>query len=87
MTALLEKARGTQDDDARAALVAKAGDRLNELLPWIPLAASDTLLVMNKLDHRRARLVHVHGWPVGDDAGCGQERLRWSASPSNARRC
>lgn len=48
VTSLLERARQTEDDDARADLVARAGDVLNEQLPWIPLANANTLLVMNR---------------------------------------
>jgi peptide/nickel transport system substrate-binding protein len=44
----MERARQTQDDDARARLVAQVGDILNEQLPWIPLANGNTLLVTDR---------------------------------------
>lgn len=48
VTALMERARATEDDDARARLVAQVGDILNEQLPWIPLANGNTLLVTDR---------------------------------------
>jgi peptide/nickel transport system substrate-binding protein len=48
MTKALDEARGTADPGARARLVAQAGDRLNEQLPWIPMAAPNTVLVTSK---------------------------------------
>jgi peptide/nickel transport system substrate-binding protein len=44
----LESARATADPDARAKLVAEAGDRFMEVLPWIPLAAPRQQLVLSK---------------------------------------
>ncbi|WP_028066653.1 ABC transporter substrate-binding protein [Solirubrobacter soli] len=38
-------ARRTADPDARAKLVAQAGDRIMDQLPWIPMAAVHTVLV------------------------------------------
>jgi peptide/nickel transport system substrate-binding protein len=45
VTKLLDEARSTADDDARATLVAKAGDVLATDLPWIPLVAPSTVLI------------------------------------------
>jgi peptide/nickel transport system substrate-binding protein len=44
----LENARSTADPDLRAALVAKAGDRIMQQLPWIPLAAPDSLVITQR---------------------------------------
>ncbi len=44
----LEGARSTADPDLRAALVAKAGDRIMQQLPWIPLAAPDSLVITQR---------------------------------------
>jgi peptide/nickel transport system substrate-binding protein len=44
-TRLLEKARATADPTARAKLVVQAGDRIGQQLPWIPVAAPNTVLI------------------------------------------
>lgn len=48
ITADLNKAQTTADPNLRASYVAKAGDRIAQLLPWIPLAAPDTLLITQR---------------------------------------
>lgn len=42
---LLEESRGTADPVARARLVAEAGDRITDLLPWIPMSLPNVVLV------------------------------------------
>lgn len=74
VTALMERARGTLDDDARAELVARAGDLLNEHLPWIPLALPNQVLVTDaKLTGAPASFTFMNGpwaWSLGTkDAG------------------
>ncbi len=46
--AWLEQARSTADPNARAALVAKAEQRVATLLPWIPDAQPVNILIMSK---------------------------------------
>lgn len=46
--AWLEQARSTADPNARAALVAKAEERVATLLPWIPDAQPVNILIMSK---------------------------------------
>jgi peptide/nickel transport system substrate-binding protein len=46
--AWLEQARSTADPNARAALVAKAEERVAKLLPWIPDAQPIDILIMSK---------------------------------------
>lgn len=48
ITRLMEEARGTQDPQARAELVIQAQQRTMELLPWIPTAQPNSLLITNK---------------------------------------
>jgi peptide/nickel transport system substrate-binding protein len=48
ITAAMEEARTTPDEKARAAATAKAGDLIMETLPWIPLAAPKTVIIMDK---------------------------------------
>jgi peptide/nickel transport system substrate-binding protein len=48
ITAALETARTTTDQKQRAEQTAKAGDLIMETLPWIPLAAPNTIVVMDK---------------------------------------
>lgn len=74
VTALMERARGTLDDDARAELIARVGDRLNEHLPWIPLALPNQVLVTDaKLTGAPASFTFMNGpwaWSLGSkDAG------------------
>jgi peptide/nickel transport system substrate-binding protein len=45
ITKLMEQARATGDADARAKLVAQAGDRIMQQLPWIPMAAPNNVLI------------------------------------------
>jgi peptide/nickel transport system substrate-binding protein len=45
ITKAMEQARTTADPDARATLVAQAGDRIMDQLPWIPMAAVNTVLI------------------------------------------
>jgi peptide/nickel transport system substrate-binding protein len=62
VTEALERARGTADPDARAKLVARAGDRLRAQLPWIPMAAPSTLLVTSrKLTGAPSSFVYMGG--------------------------
>lgn len=44
---LLEQARGVAEENERAELVAKAQQQITEDLPWIPVVAPDTVLVLN----------------------------------------
>jgi peptide/nickel transport system substrate-binding protein len=48
ITAALDQARTTADQHTRAEQTAKAGDLIMETLPWIPLAAPSTIVVMDK---------------------------------------
>ena len=48
ITAALDEARTTTDQHTRAEQTAKAGDVIMETLPWIPLAAPSTIVVMDK---------------------------------------
>jgi peptide/nickel transport system substrate-binding protein len=48
ITAALDEARTTTDQKVRAEQTAKAGDLIMETLPWIPLAAPNTIVVMDK---------------------------------------
>jgi len=48
ITAALDQARTTTDQKQRAEQTAKAGDLIMETLPWIPLAAPNTIVVMDK---------------------------------------
>ena len=48
LTALLEQARGTADPDKRAALVAKAEEMAETLLPWIPNVQPTNILMLSK---------------------------------------
>jgi peptide/nickel transport system substrate-binding protein len=48
ITAALNEARTTADQHRRAEQTAKAGDLIMETLPWIPLAAPSTIVVMDK---------------------------------------
>jgi peptide/nickel transport system substrate-binding protein len=45
ITELMNKARSTEDDTARATLVAQAGDLIQQQLPWIPMAAPNSVLI------------------------------------------
>ncbi len=45
ITKAMNDARSAADPAQRATFVAQAGDRINEQLPWIPMAAVDTVLV------------------------------------------
>lgn len=47
ITSLMEEARGTEDVEARAKLVIEAQQRTMELLPWIPTAQPNSVLVTN----------------------------------------
>lgn len=48
ITKLLEDARSTANSDLRASLVAKAGDLIAQQLPWIAMAAPDSLLITSR---------------------------------------
>lgn len=48
ITKLLETARSTANPDLRASLVAKAGDVIAQQLPWIAMAAPDSLLITSR---------------------------------------
>ena len=48
ITRLMEDARSTEDPEARAKLVIQAQQRTVELMPWIPTAQPNTVLVTNK---------------------------------------
>jgi peptide/nickel transport system substrate-binding protein len=61
-TTALEQARSTADPAARAKLVAQAGDRIAEQLPWIPMAATNTVLITGKaLTGAPASFVYMGG--------------------------
>jgi peptide/nickel transport system substrate-binding protein len=47
ITSLLNQARGTKDDDARARLVVKAEELAAKSLPWIPDAQPTSVLMLN----------------------------------------
>ena len=47
ITSLLDQARGTADQDARARLVAKAEQLAAQQLPWIPNAQPTNVLILN----------------------------------------
>ena len=47
LTALMEKARSTADDAKRAALVVEAQKIITSELPWIPIVAPTTVLIMS----------------------------------------
>jgi peptide/nickel transport system substrate-binding protein len=62
ITKSLEGARSTADPDLRAALVAKAGDLIMQQLPWIPLAAPDSLVITQRgLTGQPASFVYMGG--------------------------
>jgi len=62
ITDALEQARAEADPDARAKLVAQAGDRMMEQLPWIPLAQLNTLLITsNKITGAPSSFVYMGG--------------------------
>jgi peptide/nickel transport system substrate-binding protein len=48
ITAALEAARTTPDQHKRAELTAGAGDLIMQMLPWIPLADPDTIVIMDR---------------------------------------
>ena len=48
ITAALDAARAAADPNLRASYVARAGDLIMQQLPWIPLAAPDSLLITNR---------------------------------------
>jgi peptide/nickel transport system substrate-binding protein len=48
ITAAMNDARTTSDPKVRAQKTAEAGDLINETLPWIPLAAPETIVVTDK---------------------------------------
>lgn len=48
ITAAMNEARSTADPNLRASYVAKAGDLIMQQMPWIPLAAPDSLLVTSR---------------------------------------
>ncbi len=60
VTQLMEQARSTANLDQRAALVVQAQKIIMEQLPWIPIAAPKTILIMNKDDDRPAGDVLLH---------------------------
>jgi peptide/nickel transport system substrate-binding protein len=47
LTALLKQARGTAGADQRAALVARAEERVAQTLPWIPTVEPTSVLIMS----------------------------------------
>jgi peptide/nickel transport system substrate-binding protein len=62
ITADLDRAQATADPNLRASYVAKAGDVIAQQLPWIALAAPDTLLVTNRaLTGAPASFVYMGG--------------------------
>lgn len=62
ITDALEQARAEADPDARAKLVAQAGDRMMEQLPWIPLAQLNSLLITsNKITGAPSSFVYMGG--------------------------
>src|SRR4051812_38084013 len=48
ITAALDGARTAPDQHRRAQLTARAGDLIMQTLPWIPLAAPNTVVIMDK---------------------------------------
>jgi peptide/nickel transport system substrate-binding protein len=48
ITSYMEQARTTADPTQRAELIVKAQSLIMQELPWIPVAAPDTILIMNK---------------------------------------
>jgi peptide/nickel transport system substrate-binding protein len=62
INALMDQARATGDPDARAKLVAQAGDKIAEQLPWIPMAAPDSVLITSsKLSGAPSSFVYMGG--------------------------
>ena len=62
VTAALDAARSSKDPEARAKSVTEAGDRLMQLLPWIPIAAPNAVVVTNsKLTGAPASFVYMGG--------------------------
>ena len=69
VTELLEEARTTADPQRRAELVAEAGDVLAEELPWIPIVAPATVLIMsNEITGAPASFSYM-GAPWADTIG------------------
>ncbi|HET6505868.1 MAG TPA: ABC transporter substrate-binding protein [Baekduia sp.] len=62
ITELMSQARETGDADARAKLVAEAGDRIMQQLPWIPMAApSNVLITSSKITGAPASFAYMGG--------------------------
>jgi peptide/nickel transport system substrate-binding protein len=62
INSLMDQARTTQDPDARAKLVAQAGDKIATQLPWIPMAAPDNVLITSSdLTGAPASFVYMGG--------------------------
>lgn len=62
INSLMDQARATGDPDARAKLVAQAGDKIAQQLPWIPMAAPDNVLITSsKLSGAPASFVYMGG--------------------------
>jgi peptide/nickel transport system substrate-binding protein len=62
INSLMDQARATADPDARAKLVAQAGDKIATQLPWIPMAAPDNVLITSsKLSGAPASFVYMGG--------------------------
>lgn len=62
INSLMDQARATGDPDARAKLVAQAGDKIATQLPWIPMAAPDNVLITSSnLSGAPASFVYMGG--------------------------
>jgi peptide/nickel transport system substrate-binding protein len=62
INSLMDQARATGDPDARARLVAQAGDKIATQLPWIPMAAPDNVLITSSnLSGAPASFVYMGG--------------------------
>jgi peptide/nickel transport system substrate-binding protein len=62
ITDALSQARTQSDPTQRAKLVAQAGDRMMDQLPWIPLAQLNTLLITsNKITGAPSSFVYMGG--------------------------
>jgi peptide/nickel transport system substrate-binding protein len=58
----MNAARAAGNPTARAKLVAKAGDRITQLLPWIPMAAVNGVLITSaKLTGAPVSFVYMGG--------------------------
>ena len=73
----MNQARSTADPNLRASYVAKAGDLIMQQLPWIPLAAPDSLLVTSRQLTGAPDLVRLHGRTLGEHDGTSLTMARF----------